>query len=159
MATDFGFTDGFIHIRIRSRQTNLYISPTNIMSTTPAAVQNALNWFEIYVNDIAKASKFYSAILNKDLPEPIGEELPMVLLPGDYQEGVGGALTKSSHMKPGSGGTVVYLNVEGDLDGVLSRIPAAGGNVVLPRKDIAPHGFIGVFTDIDGNTVGLHSLK
>ena len=128
------------------------------MSNTTAAVRNALNWFEIYTNDIAASSKFYSAILNKKLDAPIEGECTMVLLPGDYQEGVGGALTKSPHHNPGPGGTVIYLNVEGDLDGVLSRIPAAGGKVIVPRKDIAPHGFIGVFSDTEGNVVGLHSL-
>ena len=59
--------------------------------------------------------------------------------------------------KPGPGGSVVYLNVDGDLDQVLARIPAAGGKVIQGRLDISPHGFVGMFEDLDGNVVGLHS--
>ncbi|PTY01893.1 glyoxalase [Verrucomicrobia bacterium LW23] len=130
------------------------------MSTaSPAAVRNALNWFEIAVGDIAAARTFYSAILNAPLGEPSScGEGSMVLLPGNVEEGVGGSLTQSPQLKPGAGGTLVYLNVEGDLDGVVSRIPAAGGKVIVARKAIPPHGFIAIFSDPEGNVVGLHSL-
>jgi predicted enzyme related to lactoylglutathione lyase len=59
---------------------------------------------------------------------------------------------------PGAGGVTVYLNVEGDLDGVLSRIPAAGGEIIRPKMPIPPHGFIAIFGDTEGNHVGLHSM-
>ena len=38
------------------------------------------------------------------------------------------------------------------------RIPAAGGKVLRDRLAIPPHGFIGIFQDSEGNTVGLHSM-
>jgi len=60
--------------------------------------------------------------------------------------------------EPGPGGTMVYLNVEGDLDGVLKRVPEAGGKVLRERMPIPPHGFIGVIQDPEGNVVGLHSM-
>ncbi len=60
--------------------------------------------------------------------------------------------------KPGKGGTMVYPNVEGDLDGVLARIPAAGGTVIQEGMAIPPHGFIGIIGDTEGNQVGLHSM-
>lgn len=83
----------------------------------------------------------------------------MGVFPCEPEKGVGGAITLMEGYKSGPGGTLVYLNVEGDLDGVLSRIPAAGGNVIRPRMDIAPHGFIGIFEDSEGNVVGLHSMS
>jgi predicted enzyme related to lactoylglutathione lyase len=61
-------------------------------------------------------------------------------------------------MSPGAGGTIVYLNVEGDLDGVLQRAPAHGGEVIKPRLSIGQHGFIGIIKDTEGNVVGLHSM-
>lgn len=61
--------------------------------------------------------------------------------------------------QPGGGGTIVYLNVEGDLDGVLERIADAGGKVVRERLPIPPHGFIAIFEDTEGNVVGLHSMS
>lgn len=122
---------------------------------------DALNWFEIFVNDLAKAKEFYGTILNTSLIST-GEETgcTMAMFPCNVELGVGGSLTQASeNFKPGAGGTMVYLNVEGDLDGVLGRIPAAGGTVIRERMAIPPHGFIGIFTDPDGNVVGLHSMQ
>ncbi|MCW0219675.1 MAG: VOC family protein [Prosthecobacter sp.] len=119
---------------------------------------NALNWFEIYVTDIQRARTFYETILNTQLVEAEGSSIPMAIFPYDNMKGIGGSITCMEGCKPGPGGTVIYLNVEGDLDGVISRIPAAGGKVIRPRFAIPPHGFIAIFEDTEGNVVGLHSL-
>lgn len=121
--------------------------------------KNALNWFEIYVADFDRARKFYEAILNQPMQEMTMEGGRMALFPFEQDSGVGGAVTKMEGCTPGgSGGTIVYLNVEGDLDGVLERIPRAGGKVVRGRMPIPPHGFIAFFQDTEGNHVGLHSM-
>lgn len=119
---------------------------------------NALNWFEIYVTDIQRARTFYETILNTQLVEAEGSSIPMAIFPYDNMKGIGGSITYMEGCKPGPGGTVIYLNVEGDLDGVISRIPAAGGKVIRPRFAIPPHGFIAIFEDTEGNVVGLHSM-
>lgn len=119
---------------------------------------NALSWFEIFTNDLAKSTEFYTTILNEPLTPSSMEGCKMAMFPGDPEKGVGGALTQMDGCSPGSGGTMVYLNVDGDLDGVLARIPAAGGKIVKERFDISPHGFIGIFSDPEGNIVGLHSM-
>jgi predicted enzyme related to lactoylglutathione lyase len=119
---------------------------------------NALNWFEIFTNDLTKATAFYSTILATKLEPATSETCRMVIFPGDHDKGVCGGITQMEGCSPGPGGTMVYLNVEGDLDGVLSRIPGAGGTVLKERMDIAPHGFIGIFRDPEGNVVGLHSM-
>jgi predicted enzyme related to lactoylglutathione lyase len=121
--------------------------------------ENAINWFEIFTNDLTKATGFYETILNAKLTPASMDCCNMAVFPCDPEKGVGGALTQIEGFQPGAGGTLVYLNVEGDLDGVLSRIPEAGGTVVRGRTDIAPHGFIGIFQDLEGNVVGLHSMK
>jgi uncharacterized protein len=120
---------------------------------------NALSWFEIITNDLAKSTEFYSAILNAPLTPSCQEGYEVAMFPCDLEKGVGGALTRMEGRTPGTGGTLVYLNVDGDLDGVLSRIPAAGGKVIRERFEIAPHGFIGIFSDPEGNVVGLHSIS
>lgn len=55
--------------------------------------------------------------------------------------------------------TVRTETFEGDLDGVISRIPGAGGAVIRPKFGIGEHGYIAIFQDTEGNVVGLHSLK
>lgn len=119
---------------------------------------NAINWFEIFVSDMSRAQAFYEIILAAKLPNPESDCGEMRIFPYDNMKGVGGALTKMDGCKPGPGGTMVYLNVEGEIDRVLSRIPAAGGTVVRPRFGIGEHGFIAIFQDTEGNVVGLHSL-
>ena len=119
---------------------------------------NAINWFEIMVADFDRAQGFYEAILATTLDVVNGEDSKMGLFPAEYDKGVGGCLSLMKGCTPGAGGTLVYLNVEGDLDGVLSRIPTAGGKVIKPRTAIPPHGFIGIFKDSEGNIVGLHSM-
>ena len=120
---------------------------------------NALNWFEIYVSDFARAKTFYEAILNTSLIDPGKEGCQMGMFPHNMEAGAGGSITEMEGFKPGPGGTVVYLNVEGDLDGVISRIPDAGGKIVKDKFAIPPHGYIALFSDTEGNIVGLHSLK
>lgn len=130
-------------------------NPTT-MTTTKT---NALNWFEIYVADFDRAQRFYEKILGEPL-RPV--DMPggkMAMFSFDEDEGVGGAITKMDGCTPGgSGGTVVYLNVEGKLDEVLARTTSAGGKVLRERMAIPPHGFIGFIQDTEGNSVGLHSM-
>ncbi len=129
--------------------------------------QNALNWFELYVSDFERAKRFYETILNAPLQEVPTDTCEsvyrdwsrMAVFPYDNMKGVGGSLTQMKNVAPGAGGTIVYLNVEADLDGVLHRIPAAGGTVLKPRTSIGEHGFIAIFKDTEGNCVGLHSMK
>ncbi|MBB5037805.1 VOC family protein [Prosthecobacter dejongeii] len=119
---------------------------------------NAINWFEIFVTDLSRARTFYETILNAKLQDSGMDCCEMAIFPYDNMQGIGGALTKMEGCNPGPGGSMVYLNVEGDLDAVLSRIPVAGGKVIRDRFAIPPHGFIGILEDTEGNVVGLHSM-
>ncbi|MDB6070825.1 MAG: Glyoxalase/bleomycin resistance protein/dioxygenase [Verrucomicrobiales bacterium] len=119
---------------------------------------NAINWFEIYVADLDRARTFYETILQTKMVDPDAGECRMAVFPYDNMKGISGALFQMDGCSPGPGGTLVYLNVEGDLDGVISRIPAAGGSIIRERMAIPPHGFIAIFYDSEGNSVGLHSM-
>lgn len=119
---------------------------------------HALNWFEIQAANLQRAKRFYETILQISMEEVKLGDIPEVLFSFDRtQGGVGGSILESNTPPPGAGGTVIYLNVEGDLDGVLGRIAGAGGTVTKPRTAIGPYGFIGIFKDTEGNSIGLHS--
>ena len=120
--------------------------------------KDAVNWFELYVTDFDRAKRFYETVLEASLQEFQMETCRMGMFPYDGANGVGGSITKMDGIPSGEGGTLVYLNVEGDLDGVLKRIQPAGGSVVKPRTSIGQHGFIAIFKDTEGNAVGLHSM-
>lgn len=118
---------------------------------------NAINWFEIPATDIERAVKFYGAILAKELA--VNEPMPgykMAQFPAE--EGVSGAVLQGEGYTPSSSGSVVYLNGGDDLQTVLDRVEAAGGQVAMAKTNIGENGFMAYFTDTEGNKVGLHSV-
>ncbi|HEY1394393.1 MAG TPA: VOC family protein [Methylibium sp.] len=121
--------------------------------------RNALNWFEIPVRDLARASRFYEALLDKPLRrENMGANQLAVF--SYEQPGVGGCLIQGPEMPaPADNGTTVYLDASPSLDAVLARVETAGGRIATPRIDLP--GDIGCFAhvlDTEGNRVGLHAL-
>src|SRR5262245_9703764 len=93
-----------------------------------ATTMNALNWFEIPVSNIDRAQKFYQGLLGQDLKrENFGGQAHAVF--PAKEPGVSGALVEMKERKPAGEGTLVYLNVEGKLDGCLTRVASSGGAV------------------------------
>lgn len=120
---------------------------------------NALNWFEIPVQDTGRAKTFYEKVFDISMNRMDMAGMEMVMFPPTGDGGhVGGALVKSAMHQPSDKGCKVYLNGNPDLQTVLDRIPAAGGNVKFPKTDIGEgNGFFAFFEDSEGNTVGIHS--
>lgn len=119
---------------------------------------NALNWFEIPVVDMDRAAAFYSKVLG--VAVEAGQMSPgysMAMFPNE-RDGVGGALVSGEGYVPSMSGTLVYLNGGDDLSGPLSRVEAAGGQVIVPKTDIGENGFFAFFVDTEGNKIGLHSM-
>jgi predicted enzyme related to lactoylglutathione lyase len=120
---------------------------------------NAIHWFELFVSDLDRASRFYQTLLGIELRRELVGGLQMAVFPYENGRGIGGALVRDEKQKPGSGGTLVYLNASGQLDAAIERVPRAGGSVVLPKTDIGAPGFIALVRDSEGNLVGLHSER
>ncbi len=123
---------------------------------------NVVNWFEIYVDDMGRARKFYETVLDKqmmDLPMPEGGSGEMVAFPWiDGAPNAAGTLVKHEMGKPSATGTLVYFTCE-DCATELGRVEAAGGKVITPKFSIGDFGFCGLASDTEGNTIGFHSLK
>jgi len=122
---------------------------------------NAINWFEIAVKDIKRATKFYEAILEVQTTPMEMMGMKMAMLPYDGTKGtVGGALVQSEMHQPSATGTVIYLNANPDLNLVAKRIETAGGKISMPKTLIDENtGYMAFFTDTEDNTIGLHSNK
>jgi len=122
-------------------------------------MKKVIVWFEIPVNDFARAKKFYSKIIQFDMKkETIGSD-QMGFFPGEKGE-VSGAIVKGEGFEPGGKGTTVYLNGGDDLQVILNRIEPAGGKIITPKTQIAEeHGFYAWFLDTEGNKLGLWSEK
>jgi len=127
------------------------------MDTHP--MNDTLNWFEMPVIDLARACRFYGALLATELtPAPyLGGQ--MAVLPYE-QNGVGGSLVCSEQMQPSTQGALIYLNAGDDLSSMLARVEPAGGRIELPKKLVSDQvGYIALFIDSEGNRVGLHSPR
>lgn len=123
---------------------------------------HAISWAEIPVSDFDRAKKFYSAIYDFEMPEAMmGPNRMGFLLFDQKGGGIGAAIVCGEGYIPSQNGTKLYLNGGADLNTVLNRIKNAGGNVTLPKTQIAPEapelGYFAIFEDTEGNQILLHS--
>lgn len=122
-------------------------------------MRNAFNWVEIPVSNFERAKKFYSTILDFEMPQQdMGTHLMGFFSYDIENEGVGGAIVKGEGYTPSNKGTMAYIDVGEDLTTTLNRVNDAGGKIVLPKTQISPEiGYYSIFTDTEGNNVALHS--
>ena len=124
-----------------------------------AAASHVISWFEIPVTDFERAARFYETTLGTTLRrENFGGE-PIGIF--QYTEpSTGGCIIQSPNARPSGDGVVVYLNAQPNVDTVLGRVEKAGGKVQGPVIELPQDiGYIGFFTDTEGNRIGLHSPK
>lgn len=73
-------------------------------------------------------------------------------------EAVGGAIIADGSIKPGGDGPMVYLNGGRDLNGVLSKVEAAGGKILQAKTLINENvGDMALFEDTEGNKLALYN--
>jgi len=120
-----------------------------------------MSWFEIPVNDLDRAKKFYSAILNCELSDYAIPNNPTkyARFPMEQDGNTGGALVKSDGYEPSSKGAILWFNVEEELTKVLSNAEKMGGKVLSPKTSAGQYGFVAHVLDSEGNKMVLHSQK
>ena len=118
---------------------------------------NPVVWFEIYVQDMDRAKRFYETVLGTTLTKLPSGDLDMWAFPMDeHKGGSGGALVRMEGVPSGSGGTMVYFGSE-DCAIEEARVVGAGGRVARSKISIGQYGFITPSFDPDGNMFGLYS--
>ena len=120
---------------------------------------NILNWFEISVSDIARATKFYETIFSVKMEQMEMMGMKMAMFPAENMNGkVSGGLVEGPMHKPSADGAKIYFNGNPDLANALSKIEAAGGKITMPKTKISDDiGYMAFFIDTEGNGVALHS--
>ncbi len=122
-------------------------------------MKNVINWFEIPAADFERAVGFYEKVFDVTLERQSMDDAQMGIFPYEDPK-TGGAVTKMEMLKPGSVGTLIYLDATPDVEPVLSRAKANGGQIVMDKTLICDDvGYIGVFIDSEGNRVGVHAPK
>lgn len=129
-------------------------------------MQHAIQWFEIPVADMARASAFYETTLQVQLRAEAmgapGNALAVFPVPvTDGERGATGCLfycPSDPGIAPSTTGSVVYLAAGPSLDAALDRAVAAGGQVLVPKTQLPPGmGCFAHIRDSEGNRVGLHA--
>ena len=123
---------------------------------------NPVVWFEIYVDDLARAKQFYESVFSVSLDvlgDPNDTSIEMLSFPSDMEKyGASGALVKMEGFTSGGNSTLIYFSCE-DCAVEESRVKAAGGRIQKPKMSIGEYGFISLVIDSEGNLFGLHSMK
>jgi len=123
---------------------------------------NPVVWFEIYVQDMARAQKFYESVLRvklEKLGDPTDSTVEMMAFPMDMERpGASGALAKMSGFTSGGNSTLVYFSCA-DCAEEAGRVASSGGRIQRDKMAIGEYGFIVLALDTEGNMFGLHSMK
>ena len=120
---------------------------------------NPVIWFEIYVQDMARAKAFYEDVLQIRLERLNNPALEMWSFAMAMDKvGAGGALVKMDGVPSGGNGTIVYFSCA-DCAVEAARAAAHGGQVMREKFAIGEYGFIALVADTEGNIIGLHSLQ
>jgi predicted enzyme related to lactoylglutathione lyase len=123
--------------------------------------ENPVRWFEIYVENMDRARRFYETVFGiklEKLSVPDGG-LDMYAFPmSDKLPGAGGALVRMEGVRPTPGGTLVYFGCE-DCATEASRVNQAGGRIERAKMSIGEYGHIVLAFDSEGNMIGLHSMS
>lgn len=122
---------------------------------------NPVGWFEIYVQDIDRAKRFYESVFQIKL-QKLDAPFPGIELwafPGEpISYGAPGAIVKMEGMDAGGNSTLVYFHCD-DCTVEEHRVTNAGGSVFKSKMSIGNYGYISLVFDTEGNRIGLHSMQ
>lgn len=121
--------------------------------------RNPVGWFEIYVNDMERARKFYEAVFAVTLQNLEMPDIEMWSFPMSNEDlpGSAGSLVKMEGVEAGGNSTVVYFSCE-DCSVEEARVAPNGGSVMKTKFSIGEYGFVSLVFDTEGNMIGLHSM-
>lgn len=117
---------------------------------------NTIVWADIPVTNMDRAAAFYGRVLQTEIRPMEGMEGKVALLPGGAGD-VSADLALVDDRRPSLDGPTIYLDSNGDPEGMLQRAVDAGGELLMPVADMGPMvGSIGFFKDSEGNRIGVH---
>ena len=121
--------------------------------------KNPAVWFEIYVQDMNRAKKFYESVLQGKLEKLDSPGMDMLAFPMEMNApGASGALVKMQGVPTGGNSTLIYFGCE-DCSVEEGRVTKSGGRIHKNKFSIGQYGFISLVIDTEGNMFGLHSMK
>lgn len=120
-------------------------------------MKKLVSFFEIPATDFSRAVSFYENVLNLKLGVFECDEEKMAFFPEEDGE-MTGAVSYAPDFLPSDKGVLIHFRVE-DMEAALERVCRNGGAVVRPKTKIEAEncGYFSLFTDSEGNRLGLYS--
>lgn len=122
-------------------------------------MNNAVGWFEIYVQDIDRAKAFYEQVFEVSLQHIGMPDVDMWSFPmREGGTGAAGSLVRMDGVPSGGNSVLVYFMCD-DCAVQAARAVEAGGTLQRPKFSIGEFGNIAMVLDTEGNMIGLHSMQ
>lgn len=110
----------------------------------------AVQHFEINSNDYEKAQKFYKDVFDWEIHKHEGMDYAIVARGNDHS--IGGGI---GQVQKGQKAMVTFYVTVDDIETYINKVEKAGGKIVMPLTPIPDVGACAMFTDLDGNVLGL----
>lgn len=126
-------------------------------------MSNPVSWFEIHVDNLQRAKKFYEDVFQAPLTMgdcPSGEAVSVCFFSTDYEQyGIGGMLYEDKDFPVVRGNNfTIFFSCE-DCRVEAERAVKFGGKLLQGKTSIGDEGFYAVIEDSEGNRIGLHSMQ
>ena len=122
-------------------------------------MNNAVGWFEIYVQDMERAKAFYEGVFGTPLSRLESPGIDMWAFPMEMERyGSPGALVCMPGVPSGGNSVLVYFVCE-DCAVEAAKVAHFGGKVEKEKFSIGEYGHIALVNDTEGNMIGLHSMQ
>ena len=123
-------------------------------------MKKLIAFFEIPASDFHRAVDFYETVLGMQLPTFECETEKMACFTEEGE--TVGAISYASNFDflPSTHGVLIHFNCE-DIEQTLEKVLLKGGEVVSPKTKIEADGkgWFAVFTDSEGNRIGIYAEK
>lgn len=122
--------------------------------------RNPVGWFEIYVDDVERAQRFYETVFQVKLQTLDSPIIKMLAFPmkGDLPGAPGALVKMPGGGRPSGNAVIIYFNCE-DCAVEAARAAQNGGKIFKEKFSIGQYGFISLVHDTEGNMIGLHSRR
>ena len=107
-------------------------------------------WFEIHGKDGAKSRDFYTTLFGWQIDANNPMNYGMVTA---AEGGIGGGVAQSDAPM-----VTFYIQVP-NVDEALKKAEGLGAKIVMPADDVPGGPRIGMFADLDGNTIGVMTMQ
>ncbi len=121
---------------------------------------NPVIYFEIPVNDLERAEKFYRNVFDFKFENEIIDGYEMKLFPfEDSANGISGALAKGDAYKPTKNGIIIYFKTD-HIDITIEKVIKENGKILYPKIYNEKYGFwVAEFEDLEGNRIAIQQLE